>query len=207
LFDGVVLATHPRHTARLLEQVDPELGERLQQIEYASSAVTTLVYPRSEVEHPLDGFGVVVPAIEGRPIVAASFLTVKFPHTAPKDRTVIRVFSGGVLHPELVDRSDEELIALARQQLVDLIGVQGEPVQTYVTRWRDSMPQYHVGHLSLLAEIERLVAAHDGLELAGGGYRGVGIPQCIRSGREAAERLAAQLQSRPAQRAQPIKRI
>jgi oxygen-dependent protoporphyrinogen oxidase len=194
-FDGVILATPAPPAALLAKQFDPQLSGLLQRIDYASSAVLTLVYPRERIAHPMNGFGAVVPAIENRPIIAASFLTVKFPHTAPKERAVIRVFLGGVLHPEMIDRGDEKLLAIARQELADLLGAQGEPIVTHVARWRESMPQYHVGHLELVAAIETRIAAHVGLELAGNGYRGVGIPQCVRSGRTAAERLAAQLQT------------
>jgi len=193
VFDGVVLATHPPQTARLVEPFDKPLSDDLRRIDYASSVVVTLEYPRERIAHPMDGFGAVVPAIENRPVIAASFLTVKFPHTAPKDRAIIRVFMGGVLRPELVDRSDDELIGIAKQELADWLGAQGPPCSTHVTRWLESMPQYHVGHVGLVAAIENRVSAHRGLELAGGGYRGVGVPQCVRSGQEAAERLAKDL--------------
>jgi oxygen-dependent protoporphyrinogen oxidase len=106
---------------------------------------------------------------------------------------VVRVFSGGVLRPEVVDRDDAELISIAKRQLEELIAANGDPLETHVARWRNSMPQYHVGHLQRVAEIEARVATHDGLQLAGSGYRGVGIPQCVQSGQAAAERLAKQL--------------
>jgi oxygen-dependent protoporphyrinogen oxidase len=203
-FDGVIFAASAQRTAILAEQFDPQLSGLLRRIEYASSVVVTLEYQRDQVAHPLDGFGAVVPVIENRPFIAVSFPTVKFPHTAPPGRTVLRVFMGGVLHPELVDRSDAQLIEMAKSELVDLLGTQGEPAEVHVVRWRDSMPQYHVGHLGLVASIESRAARHSGLQLAGSGYRGVGIPQCVRSGREAAERLAAQLQPQPRRSAAPI---
>jgi protoporphyrinogen/coproporphyrinogen III oxidase len=193
LFDGVVLATAAPRTAALLGELDAELAQKLARIEYASSAVVTLVYRRDRIAHPLDGFGAVVPAVENRPIVAASFLTTKFPGHAAADRVVVRVFSGGVLRPEMVDWDDAELISIAKRQLEELITANGDPLETHVARWRNSMPQYHVGHLQRVAEIEARVATHDGLQLAGSGYRGVGIPQCVQSGQAAAERLAAQL--------------
>ncbi len=193
VYDGVVFATSASQAARLLETLDAELGERLARIEYASSAVVTLVYRREQIAHPLDAFGVVIPAIENRPIIAASFLSVKFPSSAPRDRTVIRVFGGGVLRPDVVFRDDENLISMSRLELAVLIGARGEPLETHVARWRNSMPQYEVGHLKLVTDIEGRVCAHHGLHLAGSGYRGVGIPQCVRSGQTAAERLAEQL--------------
>jgi oxygen-dependent protoporphyrinogen oxidase len=192
-FDAAILATHAPVAGRMLSNLDPELSLQLASIEYASSAVVTLVYPGAQIAHPLDGFGVVVPAIENRPIVAISFLSTKFPSHAPAFRAVLRVFVGGALRPEMVEKTDEELIAIAQREMVQLLGARGEAIETHVARWRESMPQYHVGHLELVAEIESRVAEHPGLELAGNAYRGVGIPQCIRSGREAAERLAAEL--------------
>lgn len=193
IYDGVVVTTSASQAARMLETLDAELGERLARIEYASSAVVTLVYPREQIAHPLDAFGVVIPAIENRPIIAASFLSVKFPSSAPRDRAVIRVFCGGMLRPDIVFRDDENLISMSKLELAELISARGEPLEVHVARWRNSMPQYEVGHLKLVADIEGRVCAHHGLQLAGSGYRGVGIPQCVRSGQTAAERLAEQL--------------
>lgn len=190
LFDGVLLATHAPQAATMLEGTDGELAAELARIEYASSAVVTLVYHRQDIDHPLDGFGLVVPATERRPIVAASFLTVKFPGHGPAGRAIVRVFSGGALQPDLVDRDDRDLVKTAREQLAELIGAHGEPIETHVMRWRNSMPQYHVGHVGLVDSIEQRVAGLAGLELAGNAYRGVGIPQSVHSGRLAAERLA-----------------
>lgn len=194
-FDGVVVAASTGCAASLIRPWDAELASRLEQIQYASSAVVTLVYRRDQIAHPLDGFGAVVPAVEQRPIVAASFLHVKLPTHVPKGLAVIRVFSGGVLHPETVDRDDQQLIATAKQQLAELVGASGDPRETHVARWRNSMPQYEVGHVQLASEIERRVAAHDGLQLAGNGYHGVGIPHCIHTARAAAQRLVNQLKA------------
>ena len=192
-FDGVLLATHAPQSAPMLQGFDQQLADDLARIEYASSAVVTLVYHREDIDHPLDGFGLVVPAIERRPIVAVSFLTVKFPGHGPAGRAIVRVFSGGALQPGAVDRDDRDLVATARQQLAELIGAHGEPIETHVARWRQSMPQYHVGHVELVDSIDQRVALHAGLELAGNAYRGVGIPQSVLSGRLAAERLAKSL--------------
>lgn len=192
-FDAVLIAVHAPQASAMLRNVDESLERGLHAIEYASSAVVTLVYHRQDIEHPLDGFGLVCPAVERRPIVAASFLTVKFPSHGPAGRAIVRVFTGGVLQSELVDRDDHELTAIATAQMAELIGATAEPIETRVMRWRNAMPQYHVGHVSRVETIEQRTAAHQGLELAGNAYRGVGIPQSIHSGRLAAERLAKQL--------------
>lgn len=196
-FDGVILAAPAARAALLVEQLDPKLGTALAQIRAANSAVATLVYAPEQIARPLDGFGFVVPQVEQRPILAASFPSVKFPQRNSAGLTPVRVFFGGALQPEMVDRSDEELIAIAHRELAELIGVSGAPRASVVARWAESMPQYRVGHLSLIGEIERRVAAHHGLAIAGASYRGVGIPQCIHSGRAAAESVAKQLAPSP----------
>lgn len=193
LFDGVVIAAPAPRAADLLAAVDVDLAAELGQIRYASSAVVGLVCRREQIEHPLDGFGFVVPAVEGRDLVAGSFASVKYPGRLPDDLVHLRAFVGGVLRPELVDRSDDELVALARRELEGLLGLRGVPLATDVARWRESMPQYDVGHVQ---RVDRLMARADALPrlaLAGNAYRGVGIPQCIASGRAAAESVADQL--------------
>jgi protoporphyrinogen/coproporphyrinogen III oxidase len=190
-FDGVIVAAPAGRAATMLDRFDPQLGSLLARIPAASSVVVTLVYRPDQIARPLDGFGFVVPRVENRPLIAASFPSVKFAGRGSAERTPIRVFLGGALHPDMIDRNDADLTAIAARELGDLIGARGEPCEAHVARWRESMPQYAVGHLPIVGAIEHRVATHRGLELAGASYRGVGIPQCVRSGREAAERLAA----------------
>ena len=146
-------------------------------------------YARKDVEHPLDAFGVVCPIKEERPLIAISISSEKFAGRAPEDHVLFRVFIGGALQPELLELTDEELIDSTRQQLKELLGVQGDPLFTEIARWTNSMPQYHIGHVELVEEIESLLESVENLEIAGNAYRGVGIPVCIREGKLAAERL------------------
>jgi oxygen-dependent protoporphyrinogen oxidase len=190
VFDGVIITLPARQAATLLQHVDNELTAALARIQAASSVVATLVNRREQIARPLDGFGLVVPRIENRQIVAASFPSVKFLGRSPEGLVPIRVFLGGAHRPDMIDRDDADLLNIARQELADLIGAHGDPVSTLVARWREAMPQYHVGHVALVDAIDARVAALPGLELAGNSYRGVGIPQSLRSGRTAAERLA-----------------
>jgi oxygen-dependent protoporphyrinogen oxidase len=190
-FDAIVVASSAHVAAELLAAADSGLAEELRAIQYASTAVVCLGYRRSQIEHPLDGFGCVVPAVEKREILAASFASVKFPDRAPADRVLIRVFIGGALQPELLSRDDEELAQAARRELSELIGARGEPEVTAVTRWTRAMPQYHLGHLDRIARIAAAAANLPGLHLVGSAYRGVGIPHCIQGGRQTAERVAA----------------
>jgi oxygen-dependent protoporphyrinogen oxidase len=192
-FDGVILAIPAARAAALLHSVDRELSTLLAQITAASSAVITLVYRREQIARTLDGFGFVVPRVEGRPILAGSFPGVKFPDRGPRELVPIRVFMGGALYGDVLKRDDARLLEIAQRELADLIGAQGAPLESHITRWHESMPQYHVGHLALVEKIDARIASHPGLALAGASYRGVGIPQCIRSGQTSAECIAAQL--------------
>jgi len=197
--DAVIVALPAYHAARLLEPLDAPLAGLLNEIPYAGSAIVSLGYRRDQVRHPLDGFGFVVPAIERRDILAGSFSSVKFAGRAPDDCVLIRVFLGGSSHPHLVEAPEAELRAITERELKELLGVTGEPQVCHVTRWTRRMPQYHLGHLERVARIEAAVANHPGLALAGSAYRGVGIPDCIRSAEAAAHAILGQPQTAPTQ--------
>ena len=163
----------------LLREVDESLADRLDAIEYASSAVVQLGWRRDQVPHPLDGFGFVVPAKEPGRLLAGSFSSVKYAGRAPRYHVLMRAFLGGATDPEAMDLDDKEMTDIARTQFRKLLGVTAPPQLSRVTRWERSMPQYKVGHVERVAEIDRLVGEHAGLHLAGNAYRGVGIPDCI----------------------------
>ena len=186
---GVILTTEAHASARLLDATDPELAQGLRSIPYASSAIVTVGYRRDQIRHPLDGFGAVVPALEERSILAMSFLSVKFPTRAPADSALIRVFVGGATQADLFDRDDDEITAIVRRELGELIGATGEPTLVDVGRHPRAMPQYTLGHLDRVAAIAQRAARHPGLVLAGNAFGGVGIPDCVRSGQEAATAL------------------
>ena len=188
-FDAVIISTPAHVAASVVRPAAEQLAGALAQIEHAGSVVVSLAVGRNQVSHPLDGFGFVVPQIEHRQIIAASFASQKFPNRAPHDQVLFRVFVGGALQPELVQLADDELLELVRDELGALIGLVGEPLAHDIARWPQAMPQYHVGHLERVARIEMLVADLPGLELAGNAYHGVGIPQCIHSGEQATERI------------------
>jgi len=183
---AVIVAAEAHAAARLLDAQDAELALQLRSVPYASSAIVQLGYRRDQVAHPLDGFGAVVPIVEGRSILAVSFTSVKFAGRAPAGHVLLRVFIGGATQPDLFDLDDDELAALARRELGELIGARGEPALTAVARHPRAMPQYTLGHLDRVAAIDRLAGRHPGLCLAGNAYGGVGIPDCIRSGWDAA---------------------
>lgn len=195
---AVVLATEAHASARLLDGVDPDLALDLRAIPYASSAIVQLGYRREQIGHPLDGFGVVVPSIEGREILAVSFTSVKFPTRAPEGSVLLRVFIGGALQAELYEREDEELMAVARREVESLLGARGEPELARLARHARAMPQYTLGHLDRVAKIRDQAALYDGLVLTGNAFSGVGIPDCVRSGNEAAEAVLRLLDVPPA---------
>jgi len=185
--DRVIVTTEAYTTSRLLRYVDPALATLLGEIPYASSATVTLGYHRGDVPNPLDGFGFVVPRTERRAVLACTFSSVKYPGRAPAGHALLRCFVGGALNESILQLDDGALIAGARDELRQALGVTATPVLTRVSRWPKAMPQYHVGHGERVETIERRAAAIPGLHLAGGAFRGVGIADCVRSGEAAAE--------------------
>jgi oxygen-dependent protoporphyrinogen oxidase len=194
-FAGLIVATPAPAAAQLCESFDPALAGELRRIQYAGTAIVTLAYRRDQIAHRLDGFGFVVPAIEKRRILAGSFASVKFAGRAPDDAVLVRVFIGGACQADLVELPDDELRALAIDELRSLVGTQGDPLLCDVTRWTGAMPQYHLGHCELISRIGQAASARPNFALAGNAYHGVGIPHCIRSGERAAETVAAVLSS------------
>ncbi|HKZ05605.1 MAG TPA: protoporphyrinogen oxidase [Methylomirabilota bacterium] len=187
--DAVIVAAEAYQAARLLRRLDPGLAHLLEGIAYASSATVTLAYRRVDITHPLDGFGFVVPRIERRPVIAGTFSSVKYPGRAPEGMALLRVFMGGALDEAALAADDAALVATARTQLTELLGVRGDPLFSRVSRYWKAMPQYEVGHIARVDAIEAATGRHPGLALAGGAYRGVGIADCVHSGEEAARRL------------------
>jgi oxygen-dependent protoporphyrinogen oxidase len=186
--DRVILATEAYATARLTRYLDPALATLVEEIPYASAATVSLGYRRADVPHALDGFGFVVPRSEGKALLAGTFSSVKYPGRAPEGHVLIRGFLGGMLNAGVLAEDDDALVARARGDLRDALGIAAEPVLTRLHRWPASMPQYRVGHLARVETIERALDALPGLSLAGAAYRGVGIADCVRSGEAAAER-------------------
>jgi oxygen-dependent protoporphyrinogen oxidase len=189
--DAVVLAVPSGVAAGLVMPIDANLASDLNAIEYAGSAIISLGFARDDVSHPLDAAGMVVPRTANRRALAVSFSSSKFPGRAPAGCVLVRVFVGGALDPGILALPDEDLIAIAHAEVGVLIGARGRPLVTRVDRWERAMPQYHVGHAARVARITAAVARHAGLGLAGNAYTGVGIPQVIASGRDAARAALA----------------
>jgi len=190
-FDAVVLAIPAYRAGPVVAKFAPHAAATLGRIEYASTAIVVTGHKLADIRHPLDAFGLVVPAIEKRRILAVSFTSRKFPGRAPDGCVQLRTFVGGAMQPELMQLSDDEIKRLVQSELEDILGVTWRPDFTIVSRWMQSMPQYHVGHLDLVAAIERELAGFPRLALAGNAFHGVGLPDCIHSGEQAAERVFA----------------
>jgi oxygen-dependent protoporphyrinogen oxidase len=188
--DAVVLAVPAFAAAALLAELDGELAQALSEIPYASSAIVTLAFAEEDV--PADGYGYVVPRAEGSDVLACTWTTSKWEDRAPAGCALVRVYAGRFGGRDVTADSDADLVVLARVEL-GLLGVTAEPARTWIHRWPRGMPQYVLGHPERLERIDAALARHPGLALAGAAYRGVGIPDCIRSGEEAARTLAESL--------------
>jgi len=167
----------------------PELASELAAIEYTSTATVSLAYRQTDLPRKLDGYGYIIPRREGRKALACTWTSTKFPHRAPKEYALLRVFIGRAGQENDVPIKESELIRIARQELNLTMQIDAEPVLAKAFYWPDAMPQYNMGHPERLARIEQALEAFPGIRLAGAGYRGIGIPDCIQSGELAARNI------------------
>ncbi len=187
--DAVVLAVPAYAAAEMVASLSPQAAELLSDIAYASTAVVTLALRREQVAHPLDGTGFVVSRTEGRALTACTWSASKWPGRAPEGFVLLRCFFGRAGQEGVLAQDDEALSRLAWEELRDLLGLEGRAVRVWVHRWPRAMPQYRVGHLERLQELDEVLGEHPGLILAGAAYRGIGLPDCIRQAQEAAGRV------------------
>ena len=188
-FNAVILAVPALAAAQLLSLCSPELSAELAAIGYSSSITVGLGYDRDVRQSLPPGFGFLVPRSEGKRLLAATFVHNKFPHRAPDDRALLRCFFAGSNAESIWQLSDDAIIAVVRNELQQILGLRAAPLFARVYKWKSAMAQYGVGHLERLDRIERLRQQLPGLALAGNGYRGIGIPDCVRSGQEAAKQV------------------
>jgi len=186
-FDSLIVATPAHAAAMLMQSVSTDLANELRGIPYSSSITATLGYGHSVRSSLPPGFGLLVPHSEGRRLLAATFVHNKFSHRAPEDRALIRCFFGGSRNEEILQLHEDEILRIAREELRQILGISAEPLFTRVYKWKAAMAQYTVGHLERLDRIDRLRQQLPGLALAGNAYRGIGLPDCVRSGKQAAE--------------------
>ncbi len=200
-YDAVIIATPANVAGTLLDAVDQDLARNLLDITYSSSVTVTLGYYKEQLENLPPGFGFLVPRSEGTRMLACTFVHNKFPHRAPEDKGILRCFLGGARDEAVLALSDDEILQTVSRELRKIVKLDPRPIFARVYRWRESMAQYEPGHIARVAQIEKRVAELTGLAIAGNAYHGIGVPDCIRSGMEAAQK-AAQLvpESQPAGR-------
>jgi oxygen-dependent protoporphyrinogen oxidase len=192
-FDALVLAAPAQLAGRLVSGTAPTLANELLDISYSSSVTVTAIYDRADLRDVPPGFGFLVPKTEGKRMLACTFVHNKFPHRAPDDRGIIRTFLGGLRDESVLSLSDAEILATVRRELKEIVGLEAEPRAERVYRWNRSMAQYGPGHL---ARVQRIKAASKQLRqfaLAGNAYQGIGVPDCIASGTQAAADVLEQL--------------
>ena len=188
-FDRVIIALPALAAAKVLRMAGAELSAELAAIQYSSSITVGLGYDREVRESLPPGFGFLVPRSEGKKLLAATFVHNKFPHRAPDDRALLRCFFAASNAENIWQLSDEAIVAIVRTELQQILGVSAEPLFARVYKWKSAMAQYGIGHLDRIDRIERLRQQLPGLALAGNGYRGIGVPDCVRSGQSAANQL------------------
>lgn len=185
--DAVILATPAYVSGTLLASLNPTLASDLQSIPYASTATVSLAYRQSDLPRPLDGYGYVIPRREGRKALACTWTSTKFPHRAPVGYALLRVFIGRA--GQNIPWNKTDLLALAKEELRLTLSITAEPLLHRVFLWENAMPQYNLGHPEILNRIDTALKNYLGLALAGNGYRGIGIPDCIHSGELAVNKI------------------
>jgi len=194
---SVVIVTTPMYvSSKLLRGIDRVLGATLAEIPYASTALVNLAFDEADVPE-LNGYGYVIPSVEGREALACTWTSRKWQNRAPEGKVLLRVYIGRYGDDDVTAYEDGRLLAIALNEIRDTLNITTEPLFQRIIRFPAAMPQYNMGHLDRLAKIEQQLASHEGLFMAGAAFHGVGIPDCISSGETAAARAAAYLKSGP----------
>jgi oxygen-dependent protoporphyrinogen oxidase len=185
--EGLIMACPAWQAGVLLRDVQQRLSQLLEGIEYSSSVTLALGYRRADCGPIPPGFGFLIPSKERKTLVACTFVGAKFPYRVPDSHVVLRCFLGGAGHEGILDQGDDEIVATVRAELKQLLGWDTKPAFVRIRRWRKSMAQYTVGHAARVQEMRGLLRGLNGLQLAGNAYEGIGIPDCVRTGRAAAQ--------------------
>jgi len=192
-FDAALIAAPAHAAAAVLDAPARLLATELASINYSSSVTVTLGFDESVRRSLPPGFGFLVPRSAGHRMLAATFVHNKFPHRAPQNRALVRCFLGGSRDEQILDSSEDQILQILRDELHQIIGLQAEPLFSRVYKWKSAMAQYSVGHLERLARIQALCQELPGLALAGNGFNGIGVPDCVRSGTEAATKILSDM--------------
>jgi oxygen-dependent protoporphyrinogen oxidase len=192
-FDAVIIATPAYVAAEMLGRADAELAAELSGIGYSSSVTVILGFDENIRAMLPAGFGFLVPRTEGRRMLAATFVHNKFRDRAPQNRALIRCFLGGTRDDDILQCSEDEILRIVQRELREILGITTEPLFSRIYKWKRAMAQYGLGHGQRVERIKKLVSQKPGLTLAGNGYSGIGVPDCVRSGSEAAAEILAQV--------------
>jgi oxygen-dependent protoporphyrinogen oxidase len=189
--DDVAVVVPASAAAALVAGFDPELAAMCSAIEFASTATLFLAYRKFDVRHPLDASGFLVPRAENRPIRSCGFVSSKWDHRAPAGQVLLRILFGGAGGASaILENDDDELVRIARAQVLDLLGIDRAPMFSKVFRFPGGSPQPHVGHVRHVRKLLVRAHGHPGLHLGGSGYLGFGISEAIRLGEEIAARIS-----------------
>ena len=189
--DAVILTVPAYGVAQLVRPFAADTADQLDAIRYVSTGTLSLAYRETDIRKPLNGFGVVVPVREGRPINALTLSSIKFDHRAPDGTVLLRVFFGGSRSPQSMELDDAELLQVVQNEVRDILGIEAQPLFHRIYRWHRANPQYDVGHLERVAAIE--ASLPPGLWLTGSAYRGVGLPDCIHQSEQTVSRLLSSI--------------
>ncbi len=191
--DAIIMATPANVTAKLLREIAPEASQQLSTIPYGGIGSAFFAFRREDVPHPLMGFGLVVPGSEKRKIDGVTWISSKWNHRAPSGHVLLRVFFGGPRTLASLQLDDKEIYSVIRSELKDIFGITAEPLFHRIYRWMEGYPQYNLGHLERVAAVEKALPST--IKIAGGAYRGVGVPDCVRQGRDAATKIISVLKT------------
>jgi oxygen-dependent protoporphyrinogen oxidase len=184
----IIMALPAYEAGHLLAPLDAALGAALSAIPYSSTLTAALAFDETVARQLPPGFGFLVPKKEGRRMLASTFVHQKFNHRAPVGKALLRCFLGGARDPDTLEMEDSEILISVRQELEQILGIRAEPLFSLIHRWPRAMPQFNTGHSQRLAAIEEHIRKLPGVFLAGNAYSGIGIADCVRTGRAAARK-------------------
>jgi oxygen-dependent protoporphyrinogen oxidase len=191
--DAVVLACPAYSQARIVAEVAPDLANLMQQIPYAAAVVVGLGFRRSDIPMSLDGFGYIAPQHTRQDLLGVQWCSSVYPQRAPEGMVLLRAIAGGWNRPEIVGWPETQLVSAIRAELRLAMGIAAPPAFQRVVRWERAIPQYHVGHLKRLVELEAGLARYPGLFLTGNAYHGVAMNDCTEQASLVAQRVQAYL--------------
>jgi oxygen-dependent protoporphyrinogen oxidase len=188
-FDAIVISTTSFAAAKLIENFDGELSQKLREIYHPPIAVIVSAFRKENVNFDLDGFGFLIPKVEQRKILGSLWSSVIFENRAPENVHLLTTFIGGARNAELCDKSDEELFQIAREELNSILGLKGEPIFQKIRRWQRAIPQYNLGYEKIVDSIENFKKNNAGVFFCSNFYRGISVSDCIKSSITATEEV------------------